>query len=47
MVSYIDEFGQIEEGYDMGGIFKEFLNDLSKKVFDPSFGMFILSHVTL
>jgi hypothetical protein len=36
-----------EEGFDAGGLFKEFLNDLSKKVFDPGFGMFTLSHASL
>lgn len=37
----------MEEGFDAGGLFKEFLIDLSDKVFDPGFGMFILSHSTL
>lgn len=37
---YIDEFGIEEKGIDAGGIFKEFINDISKMVFDPDFGMF-------
>ncbi|KAL4492014.1 hypothetical protein ABPG72_008435 [Tetrahymena utriculariae] len=41
-VYYIDEFGNEEKGIDAGGIFKEFINDLSKIVFDPNYGMFRL-----
>jgi len=29
-----------EKGLDGGGIFKEFLNDISKIVFDPNYGLF-------
>ena len=39
-VFYIDEFGMEEKGVDGGGIFKEFLNDICKIVFDPSYGLF-------
>jgi ubiquitin-protein ligase E3 C len=39
-VVYVDEFGTEEKGIDAGGIFKEFINDLSKIVFDPNYGMF-------
>ena len=41
-VFYIDEFGMEEMGIDQGGIFKEFMTDLSKIVFDPGYGMFTL-----
>ncbi|KRX09600.1 HECT-domain-containing protein [Pseudocohnilembus persalinus] len=41
-VFYIDEMGVEETGIDAGGIFKEFLTDLSKIVFDPNYGMFKL-----
>ena len=27
-------------GIDIGGLFKDFLSDLSAKVFDPSYGLF-------
>jgi hypothetical protein len=30
-------------GIDVGGLFKDFLTDLSGRVFDPSFGLFCLS----
>ena len=39
-VFYIDEFGMEEKGVDGGGIFKEFLNDICKIVFDPAYGLF-------
>ena len=39
-VFYIDEFGMEEQGVDGGGIFKEFLNDICKIVFDPAYGLF-------
>jgi len=39
-VFYIDPLGNEEKGLDMGGIFKEFMNDLSKIVFDPNYGLF-------
>ena len=39
-VFYIDQFGMEEKGVDGGGIFKEFLNDICKIVFDPSYGLF-------
>lgn len=42
-VYYVDEFGNEERGIDAGGIFKEFINDLSKIVFDPNYGMFCLT----
>jgi ubiquitin-protein ligase E3 C len=41
-VVYIDEFGNTEEGIDAGGIFKEFINDLSKIVFNPYFFILII-----
>ncbi len=34
-VVYIDAHGNDEMGIDQGGIFKEFVNDISKIVFDP------------
>ena len=39
-IFYVDEFGMQEKGVDGGGIFKEFLNDISKIVFDPGYGLF-------
>lgn len=39
-VYYIDEHGMQEQGIDGGGIFKEFLNDLTKIVFSPDYGLF-------
>jgi len=42
-VTFVDEFGQLEEGIDAGGLFKEFLVELSKIIFNPSYGMFKVS----
>ena len=39
-VTFVDEFGQLEEGIDAGGLFKEFLIELSKIIFNPGYGMF-------
>lgn len=39
-IFYVDEFGMQEKGVDGGGIFKEFLNDICKIVFDPGYGLF-------
>jgi len=42
-VSFIDEFGKYEAGIDDGGLFKEFLSELSKVVFDPQKGLFMVT----
>lgn len=34
-VRFVDEFGNYEAGIDAGGLFKEFLIELSKIVFNP------------
>jgi len=39
-VTFIDEFGNYEAGIDDGGLFKEFLSELTKVVFDPLKGLF-------
>ncbi|KAF8822599.1 HECT-domain (ubiquitin-transferase) domain-containing protein, partial [Cardiosporidium cionae] len=39
-VQFVDTFGQIEEGIDGGGLFKEFLIRLSRTAFNPIFGLF-------
>jgi ubiquitin-protein ligase E3 C len=43
VVRYINEFGEEEKGIDAGGLFKDFWNDLSRFVFDPSFGLFAIT----
>ena len=40
-VYFINELGIQEEGMDAGGLFKEFLTDLSKIVFNPNYGLFL------
>lgn len=40
VVRYIDNRGEEEKGIDLGGLFKDFLTDLSMRVFDPSYGLF-------
>jgi hypothetical protein len=42
-VRYINAFGEEEAGIDIGGLFKDFVTDLSQRIFDPSFGLFSLT----
>eukprot|EP01041_Mallomonas_annulata_P005732 gene5732-11590_t len=39
-VSFVSEQGVEEAGIDGGGLFKEFMDNLSKQAFDPHFGLF-------
>jgi hypothetical protein len=39
-ISFVDEHGIEEAGIDGGGLFKEFMVQLSKRAFDPQYGMF-------
>jgi len=40
-VIFINELGVQEEGRDAGGLFKEFLVNLAKIVFNPHYGLFL------
>ena len=40
-VVFVNELGVAEEGRDAGGLFKEFLVDLSQIVFNPHYGLFL------
>ena len=40
VVLYVDEHGNEEAGIDMGGLFKDFWNDLAALAFDPNFALF-------
>jgi ubiquitin-protein ligase E3 C len=42
-VVFVNSHGIKEEGQDAGGIFKEFLTQLIKTMFDPSYGLFIMT----
>jgi len=42
-VRYINQFGEEEAGIDIGGLFKDFVTDLSQRIFDPSYGLFSLT----
>lgn len=39
-VSFVSECGLPEAGLDYGGLSKEFLTDISRKAFDPEYGLF-------
>jgi ubiquitin-protein ligase E3 C len=39
-VKLIDQEGRMEEGVDMGGVFKEFMELLVKSIFDEKYGLF-------
>jgi ubiquitin-protein ligase E3 C len=40
VVRYINQLGADEAGIDVGGLFKDFVTDLSATIFDPSYGLF-------
>eukprot|EP01083_Nonionella_stella_P071473 191988_1 len=40
-VEFVDEHGMMERGIDGGGLFKEFLTDLTMIAYDPNYGLFI------
>ncbi|KAH9979885.1 hypothetical protein BGW80DRAFT_1271015 [Lactifluus volemus] len=40
-ISFIDQFGEKEEGIDGGGLFKEFMTELLKEVFDSDRGLWL------
>ncbi|KAH8980602.1 HECT-domain-containing protein [Lactarius hatsudake] len=42
-ITFIDQFGEEEMGIDGGGVFKEFLTDLSKEVFDSNRGLWLVN----
>jgi hypothetical protein len=47
IVKYINEFGEEEAGIDAGGLFKDFVTDLSGRIFDPSYGLFCCTAANL
>ena len=42
-VLFINEMGMEEEGRDAGGLFKEFLTNLAQIVFNPNYGLFLVT----
>ncbi len=42
-VSFVNAQGVREEGADGGGLYKEFLNSLIQIVFNPNYGLFVLT----
>lgn len=44
-VVFVNQMGIQEEGSDAGGLFKEFLTNLIEIVFNPNYGLFILTPV--
>jgi ubiquitin-protein ligase E3 C len=45
MITFVNEYGIEEEGQDAGGIFKEFLVQLSRIIFEPNFGFFTKTEI--
>ena len=39
-IKFVNEHGQVEEGIDGGGLFKEFITKLCDKIFDPEYCFF-------
>ncbi len=42
-IQYINEYGEAEAGIDIGGLFKDFVTDLSDRIFDPNYGLFCMT----
>ncbi|CAH7688506.1 hypothetical protein BY996DRAFT_8560820, partial [Phakopsora pachyrhizi] len=42
-IKFIDRYGLEEAGIDGGGVFKEFLTSLTKEVFDPNRGLWLVN----
>ncbi|KZV60925.1 HECT-domain-containing protein [Peniophora sp. CONT] len=40
-IAFVDQFGDVEEGIDGGGVFKEFLTEICKEVFDSDRGLWL------
>ena len=39
-IKFMNELGQIDDGVDGGGLFKEFITKLCEKIFDPEYAFF-------
>lgn len=39
-VTFVNEFGAEEAGIDGGGIFKDFMENITKSAFDVQYGLF-------
>jgi hypothetical protein len=39
-IEFLDDYGRAEAGIDAGGVFKEFIDLVAKRVFDPNLGLF-------
>ena len=39
-VNFVDQFGKTEQGIDMGGVFKEFLELSTRSIFSDNYGLF-------
>lgn len=39
-IRYIDRFGNTEEGQDLGGLFKDFMDTICRQVFSENYGLF-------
>jgi len=44
-VVFVNNQGILEEGQDAGGLFKEFLTNLIEIVFNPNYGLFVLTTI--
>jgi ubiquitin-protein ligase E3 C len=39
-ITFLDANGMVEDGIDLGGVFKEFLETLAQEAFRPNYGLF-------
>ena len=40
-ITFLDEFGKYEAGIDEGGLYKDFLTEFTKEIFNPNYGYFM------
>jgi len=46
-VTFVNEFGVEEAGIDGGGIFKDFMENITRAAFDVQYGLFKVRNVVL
>lgn len=46
-VTFVNEFGVEEAGIDGGGIFKDFMENITRAAFDVQYGLFKVRNIVL
>ncbi len=43
VIRYINDNNEEEKGIDIGGLFKDFLTDITRQIYDPNYGLFCVN----